>query len=31
MPNHCYQQVHLRGAKDLIVQLHNELKSNDRV
>ena len=30
MPNHCYQQVHLRGAKDLIVRLHDELKSNGR-
>ena len=30
MPNHCYQQVHLRGPKDLIVRLHDELKSNDR-
>lgn len=29
MPNHCYQQVHLRGPHNLIKEIHDHLKQTD--
>ena len=29
MPNHCYQQVHLRGPRNLIKEIYDHLKQTD--